>query len=106
MGAKRPLANGCLAQGPCERCGGPPAAASYDPRMPTAVNEPTAILVNGEARPLPSDATIAGLLAELGLAQAPCAVELNRTVVPRRRHGEQAIAPGDAIEIVTLVGGG
>ncbi|MGB2938329.1 MAG: sulfur carrier protein ThiS, partial [Phycisphaerae bacterium] len=34
------------------------------------------------------------------------AVEVNRELVPRSRHGARALAEGDAVEIVTLVGGG
>jgi sulfur carrier protein len=34
------------------------------------------------------------------------AVEVNKRVVSHRRHGEHALAEGDVVEIVTLVGGG
>jgi thiazole synthase len=34
------------------------------------------------------------------------AVELNRDLVPRARHGEARIQDGDTLEVVTLVGGG
>ncbi len=34
------------------------------------------------------------------------AVEVNRDVVPRPRHAEQLLNAGDAVEVVTLVGGG
>ncbi len=72
--------------------------------MPTAVN--AGLVVNGSPRPLPADPTVSGLLAELGLAAAPCAVELNRLVVPRRDHAATPLRDGDVVEIVTLVGGG
>lgn len=64
------------------------------------------ITVNGQAKPLPPGATIASLLAELKLAGRPVAVEVNRTLVPREKHAEQALAEGDVVEIVALVGGG
>src|SRR5438876_6574711 len=64
------------------------------------------LTVNQEPRTLPSPATVADLLAELKLDPQRVAVELNRQVVPRVRHGEQTLADGDAVEIVTLVGGG
>jgi thiazole synthase len=64
------------------------------------------ITLNGEARQLPRTVTLADLLQDLGYARRPVAVEVNREVVPRARHGEHRIAPGDAVEIVTLVGGG
>lgn len=64
------------------------------------------IVVNGEPKPLVPDETVAELIARLGLAGTPCAVELNRRVVPRRDHASTPIAADDRLEIVTLVGGG
>jgi thiamine biosynthesis protein ThiS len=34
------------------------------------------------------------------------AVERNREVVPRARHGETLLVAGDRLEVVTFVGGG
>src|SRR5436190_2359615 len=64
------------------------------------------ITVNGESRKLPRPLLLVELLAELGLDSSHIAVEVNREVVPRRAHAVQTIQPGDAVEIVTLVGGG
>ncbi|MGA2034012.1 MAG: sulfur carrier protein ThiS [Thermoguttaceae bacterium] len=64
------------------------------------------ILVNGQARSVAAETTVAGLLAELGLSDKPLAVEVNRELVPRARHATQPLAAGDRLEIVTLVGGG
>src|SRR5215207_2326469 len=64
------------------------------------------ITVNQEPHPLPSPATVAALLARLGKDPSKVAVEVNRDVVPRARHAEYSLAPGDEVEIVTLVGGG
>jgi thiazole synthase len=64
------------------------------------------LTVNQESRSLPGPATVADLLAQLKLDPQRVAVEVNREVVPRARHGTQALADGDAVEIVTLVGGG
>jgi sulfur carrier protein len=64
------------------------------------------VTVNGEPRRVPDGLTLAQLVSELGLQKNPIAVELNRTVVPRDRHGETRLAEGDRLEIVTLVGGG
>lgn len=64
------------------------------------------IVVNGEEREVRSGATVADLLADLELIGGPVAVELNREIVPRSRHAEQALAAGDRVEIVTMVGGG
>lgn len=64
------------------------------------------IRVNGEERPLPEQPTVRELVRELGLGDSPCAVEVNGSLVPHRRHEHHTLQPGDAIEIVTLVGGG
>jgi sulfur carrier protein len=64
------------------------------------------LMVNGQTRTCPEDMTLAGLVRELGLEKSPVAVELNREVVPRGRHGDTRLREGDRLEIVTLVGGG
>ena len=64
------------------------------------------VQVNGEQRTLENPCTVARLLAELNLAGQSCAVEVNAAVVPKREHDHRMLADGDAVEIVTLVGGG
>jgi thiamine biosynthesis protein ThiS len=64
------------------------------------------ITVNGEPRTVSEGTTIADLLAELGLAGKPVAVEVNRSVVAKRRHDQHTLHDGDTVEMVTLVGGG
>ena len=64
------------------------------------------VTVNGEARRLDDGATVAGLLTGLGLADRKVAVERNRAIVPRSLFADTPLAPGDAVEIVTFVGGG
>jgi thiamine biosynthesis protein ThiS len=64
------------------------------------------IFVNGETRDVPAGATIEALLSELGLAGRPVAVERNLEIVPRSAHAGTALAEGDRIELVTMVGGG
>lgn len=65
-----------------------------------------ALTVNGAARQAPPGATVADLLRELDLNPRFLAVERNGRVVPRGEHSECPLADGDALEIVTLVGGG
>lgn len=65
-----------------------------------------AVSLNGEPRSLPAETTVRDLLAELKLDPRYLAVEVNRRVIPRGRHADTALQPGDQIEIVTLVGGG
>jgi len=64
------------------------------------------LTVNGKPRELPDGASIDALLDQMGLAGQPVAVEVNRSVVPKRRHPTHTLADGDQIELVTLVGGG
>ena len=64
------------------------------------------ITVNGRQHEVPSGTSIAGLLAELELEPRHVAVEVNLELVPRTRHAERRLEPGDQLEVVTLVGGG
>ena len=64
------------------------------------------LTVNGESRQVGDRLSITELLDELGLAGQPVAVEVNKEVVPKSRHGEHRLAEADTLEIVTFVGGG
>lgn len=64
------------------------------------------IQLNGQAKELDGAATVADLLRQLGLDRAPCAVEVNARLVRRAEHAQQALAEGDRVEVVSLVGGG
>ena len=64
------------------------------------------VTVNDKVMTLDGPCTVAMLLDQLGLAGAPCAVEVNRDLVPKSRHAGCELTPGDTVEIVTLVGGG
>ncbi len=64
------------------------------------------IIVNDDPLDLAEGTNVQDMLARLGLAQKPCAVEVNRQLVPKRDHDRTTLAEGDRVEIVTLVGGG
>ncbi len=64
------------------------------------------VWVNGEAREVPEDMTLAALLAQLQVGGPGVAVEVNAEVVRRVRHAEHRLNPQDRVEIVTFVGGG
>lgn len=64
------------------------------------------ITVNGEKRALQGPASVADLIESLGLTGKRIAVERNGEIVPRSRHGREALATGDRLEIVVAVGGG
>jgi sulfur carrier protein len=62
--------------------------------------------INGEPVELPDGLTVFMLLQHLGVRAERVAVERNGEVVKQARHGEQRLASGDVLEIVTFVGGG
>ena len=64
------------------------------------------IEINGERRDIADGATIAEMLAALGIEPEGVAIERNRAIVPRSTFGAVALAAGDRVEIVQFVGGG
>jgi thiamine biosynthesis protein ThiS len=64
------------------------------------------LTVNGNPVELPDGSTVTALLAHLDVDAARVAVERNEDVVPRRTWTETQLRDGDAIELVTFVGGG
>ena len=64
------------------------------------------ILVNGKWQEAPDGISIAELLESLSMQPHRVAVEHNKQLVPRGRHGDVRLTEGDDLEIVTLVGGG
>jgi sulfur carrier protein len=64
------------------------------------------VTVNGSDHQLPRGASVHDLLAAVGLAGRPVAVELNEQVVPRAELADRVLRHDDRLEIVTLVGGG
>ncbi len=72
----------------------------------TAAQASVEFLLNGERRSLPAGASVASLIAHLGLRSELVAVECNGAVVRRAEHATRLLADGDVLELVTLVGGG
>ena len=64
------------------------------------------VTVNGEARQVEPGTTVAALLAAIAPAGKPCAVEIDREIVPRSAHQSRALRDGEAVEVVGFVGGG
>ncbi len=62
--------------------------------------------INGEHRDVPEGLTVRGLLELLDLKSERVAVEVNAEVIRKANHPEHRLAEGDAVEIVTFVGGG
>lgn len=76
------------------------------PAMLRPMGETIQIAINGENRAVGAGATVAALLAELGLDTRKVAVERNEEIVPRSTYAAQALAAGDRLEIVHFIGGG
>lgn len=64
------------------------------------------VTLNGAEREVEAGTTVLSLLETAGVDRRRCAVEVNLEVVPRTRHGERVLVPGDRVEVVTMVGGG
>jgi thiamine biosynthesis protein ThiS len=64
------------------------------------------LTVNGVRRGFDRPLTVGALLRVLDLPREGVAVERNREIVRRADYESTELEDGDAIEIVTLVGGG
>jgi len=74
--------------------------------MGAVMSDKLALTVNGEPRSIAAGASVADLVAEIGLNPAKVAVERNAVIVPRSTLAAVALADGDILEIVHFVGGG
>ena len=64
------------------------------------------VSVNGAPMRIAGGASVADLLARLGVANPRVAVERNKEIVPRAAHASTILTEGDVLEVVELVGGG
>jgi thiamine biosynthesis protein ThiS len=64
------------------------------------------LTVNGKLREQREGCTITVLLEELGIPASTTVAELNSRIVPRSDYATLELHEGDAIELVTIVGGG
>lgn len=64
------------------------------------------IELNGESHECPEQTSVSALLDQLALTGRRIAVEVNEDIVPRSRHGEHTLNPGDRVEVVHAIGGG
>ncbi len=62
--------------------------------------------INGQSRDFSGPLSVQSLLEAMGLGERRVAVELNQSIVPRSRHGQQLLAEGDQVEIIQAIGGG
>jgi thiamine biosynthesis protein ThiS len=64
------------------------------------------ITLNGERKTLSRPVSVLELVDDFGLDPRRVATEINREIVPNTHYTERCLQTGDAVEIVTLVGGG
>jgi sulfur carrier protein len=64
------------------------------------------VLVNGRLTEVGPNESVAGIIVKLELPTSRIAVELNRSVVPRREWESQLLNEDDKVEIIHFVGGG
>ena len=64
------------------------------------------IRINGRDERRPEALTLEDLVAEKRLAPEQIVIEYNREIVPRERWPKLVLKEGDAVEIVSFVGGG
>ena len=67
---------------------------------------PLRVRVNGGDRTVPEGATVADLVAALGLEPRGIAVAVDGEVVTRRRWEGHRLAAGDQVEVLTIAQGG
>jgi sulfur carrier protein len=76
------------------------------PPGPGPVAAVITVWVNGEACSVPAGLSLEALLSLLGYQPRLVVVEFNGEILPRQRWGAQAVVESDALEVVTIVGGG
>ncbi len=64
------------------------------------------ITLNGEKKTVPDGITIRGLLEHLGIQHQRVAVELNESIVKKDQYDATKVNEGDALEVVSFMGGG
>ena len=64
------------------------------------------IRLNGGEREFEAPLSVLGLLQAAGYGERRVAVEVNREIVARSRHGERLLCEGDEVEIIQAIGGG
>jgi len=64
------------------------------------------IIINGDTKEIPHGLNLDGVLEFFSLPSQRVAVELNKTVIPRREWSTTTVAESDRIEVIHFVGGG
>ena len=64
------------------------------------------LTINGQSRTIPDDASLQAAVASLCKNPALVIAELNGTIIDRAQWDATRLNAGDALELVTFVGGG
>jgi sulfur carrier protein len=64
------------------------------------------LTVNGQPHSMPPGSSLSALLSELGLAERPVVIELNRQALLPREVPAILLHEGDLIEIIQITAGG
>jgi sulfur carrier protein len=64
------------------------------------------ITLNGEKKDVPDGITVFALLEHLNIQHQRVAVERNEEIVKKAFYAETALKEGDALEVVSFMGGG
>lgn len=64
------------------------------------------IRVNNNPRTMPAGSSLQDLAESMELLGKRYAIECNGEVIPKARHAETRLQPGDCLEVVVAVGGG
>jgi sulfur carrier protein len=62
--------------------------------------------INGEAREIDAESTLAQVLSALRIPPQGTAVAVNDRVVPKTEHATHRVHEGDRVEIIVAVAGG
>ncbi len=76
------------------------------PGKPPGDGATITIRLNGEERCVPAGLSLQSLLPAIGFQPRLVVVEFNGEILPRERWGAQPVVESDALEVVTIVGGG
>ncbi|MFN9175872.1 MAG: sulfur carrier protein ThiS [Synechocystis sp.] len=74
--------------------------------MNASLDNPIAVLVNGEHRQVVSSVLLPDFLSQQGFNLRLIAVEYNGEILHRQFWPETYLKEGDRLEVVTIVGGG
>jgi sulfur carrier protein len=70
------------------------------------VSDPIQVRLNGEPIDCPAGLSLLQLLEQRGYRPQLVVVEFNGEILPRARWADQPVREADALEVVTIVGGG